>query len=110
LVKNTIQTTIINDSRRVECEAECGIDWSSPEALTLATQRINERFGERIKLTYLDLSKAVAGEDTRRWNEAIREKNLPVPLLLVNGQIRISGNFDIRQLLDVIEVETEMGV
>ena len=108
--KNTIQITIVNDSRRVECEAECGIDWSSAEAVALATQRIKERFGDKIQLTYLDLSEAVASEDAQKWNEVIRDKNLSVPLLLVNGQIRISGNFDIRQLLDVIEVEIELGV
>jgi len=31
-------------------------------------------------------------------------------MLLINGQVRISGQFDIRQLLDTVEVEKELGV
>jgi hypothetical protein len=30
-------------------------------------------------------------------------------LLVLNGHLRISGNFDIRQMLDVIETELEIG-
>ena len=110
--KDDIQITIINDSRLKECEAECGIDWSSPEAVTLASQRIKERFGDKrdkIKLGYLDLSKDATNPEALAWNETVKNKNLSFPLLLVNGQLRISGRFDIRQLLDVIEVETEIG-
>ena len=44
------------------------------------------------------------------WIETIKSRNLGVPLLVVNGQIRIAGNFDIRQMIDVIEVDREMGV
>jgi disulfide oxidoreductase YuzD len=113
LKKDDIQITIINDSRRQECEAECGIDWSSPEAVALASQRIKERFGDkrdRIELAYLDLSKDVTNPEGLAWNEAVKNRNLSFPLLLINGQLRISGRFDIRQLLDVIEVEIEIGV
>jgi len=110
LAEHDIQITIINDSRRVECEAECGIDWSSPEALTLATRRIKDRFGDKIQLAYLDLSRGVDNDVTLKWSEVIKSKNLLLPLLLVNGQLRISGRFDIRQLLDTVEVEIELGI
>ena len=109
LIKYAIQVNIINDSRWQGCEAECGIDWSSPEAIATANQRIKDRFGEKIQLAYLDLSKNVRNQDTLEWNEKIENKGLSLPLLLLNGQMRISGNFDIRQLLDTIEVELEMG-
>jgi disulfide oxidoreductase YuzD len=110
LGKDTIQVTIIDNSRQrqEECEAECGIDWSSPEAVALASQRIKDRFGDEIQLAYIDLSKAVANHDALEWNEVIKNKNLSVPLLLLNGQLRISGRFDIRQLLDTVEVEIEI--
>ncbi len=110
MAEHDIQITIINDSRRVECEAECGIDWSSPEALTLATRRIKDRFGDKIQLAYLDLSRGVDNDVTLKWSEVIKSKNLLLPLLLVNGQLRISGRFDIRQLLDTVEVEIELGI
>lgn len=110
--KDEIQITIINDSRVKECEAECGMDWSSPEAIPLANRRIKERFGDKgdkIGLVYLDLSKEVTNSEALEWNEAVKNRNLMLPLLLTNGQLRTSGQFDIRQLLDVIEAEIEIG-
>jgi disulfide oxidoreductase YuzD len=110
LPENTIQITILNDSRQEECEAGCGVDWSSLEATTLAIQRIKDRFGEEIQLEYLDLAKAKADDDIFKWNEEILKRNLSLPLLLLNNQVRISGPFDIRQLLDTIEAEIEIIV
>ncbi len=107
MIEHTIEITIIDDSSREECDAGCGEDWSSPETLTLARQRIKDRFDDKIQLQYLDLSKPAPNHDVLEWNEVIKQKNLPLPLLVVNGQPRISGLFDIRQLLDTIEVEIE---
>lgn len=108
--KQTIRVTIIEDSSREECQAGCGVDWSSPEAIALAGQRIKDRFGDRIQLEYLDLSQAAASQDVSQWNEIIKIKNLSPPLLLINSQPRIAGQFDIRQLLDAIEAEMEIRV
>ncbi len=109
LAKDDIQITIINDSRRHECEAECGVNWSSPEAVTLARQRVKDRFGDRVGLVYLDLSKDTTNPEALKWSAEVKGGNLSLPLLLINGQLRISGRFDIRQLLNVIEVEIELG-
>jgi|TARA_B100002003_G_C13879079_1_gene429314 disulfide oxidoreductase YuzD len=109
LIEHTIEIIIIDDSNREECVAGCGEDWSSPETLTSARQRIKDRFDDKIQLQYLDLSKAASDSDVLEWNEVINSKNLPLPLLAINGQPRISGLFDIRQLLDTIEVEIETG-
>jgi len=109
LIKHAIQITIIGDSSQGECDAGCGEYWSSPEALALAEQRIKDRFGDKIQLQYLDLPKAVPNHDALEWSEVIKNKNLLLPLLIINGQLRISGLFDICQLLDTIEVEIEIG-
>ena len=104
-----IEVTIVNDSRQAGCEADCGIDWSTREAKELAETRLKERFGTDVKLNYLDLAHTDANQVMREWEERISNKSLLPPLLLVNGQLRISGIFDIRQLLDIIEVELELG-
>jgi len=109
LVKDSIKITIVDDSRRQECDAGCGVDWSSPETIALASQRIKDRFGDKIQLVYLDLAKAKANRDTLEWNQEIKDKDLSLPLLLLNGKLRLSGQFDIRQLLDAIEAEMEIG-
>jgi len=110
LNKPKIQIIILDDSTRRVCDADCGEDWSSPEAIALAHQRIIDRFGDNIQLEYIDLSSGTANHHTSEWSQVIRDRNLLVPLLLVNGELRISGQFDIRQLLDVIEAEIEMGI
>ncbi len=108
--KHDIQIVIVDDGKGELCDAKCGLDWSSVEAITLAGRQIKDRFGEEIKLEYLDLSQSAAHTLALELNEDIKNKNLLLPLLLINGQPRISGQFDIRQLLDVIEAEIEIGV
>ncbi|MFC1990428.1 hypothetical protein ACFLVW_07785 [Chloroflexota bacterium] len=99
----------IDDKCRRECDADCGTDWSSAEAIALASQRIEDRFGAKMGLSYLDLSQPTAEPHALEWRREIENKNLLLPLLLINGQPRISGQFDIRQLLDAIEAEMEIG-
>jgi len=107
--EDVIQITILDNSSREECDASCGEDWSSPEVIALARQRIKDGFGDKIRLEYLDLARAITNRQVLEWSQVIRSKNLAVPLLLINGEPRISGQFDIRQLLDVIEAEIEIG-
>jgi len=108
LVRHAIQITIVDDSKGERCDAHCGVDWSSAEAIALASQRIKDRFGDKIKLEYLDLSAPMTTRRALELNRQIRNKNFPLPLLLINGQLRISGQFDIRQLLDAIDAEMEI--
>jgi len=107
--KDTIRITIVDDTRKRECDAACGEDWSLPETLALTRQRIKDRFGEKAELKYLHLPGARADHQALEWTRLIRDKNLSLPLLLINGEIRISGQFDIRQLLDAVEAEIEIG-
>lgn len=105
LSKQDIQIVIINDSKGERCDIDCGVDWSSVEAITLARQRIKDRFGDRVQLDYIDLSKPVS-DRVLELNQRI--KDLPLPLLVINGESRISGQFDIRLLLDAIDAEIEI--
>jgi len=109
LLKYTIQVTIIDDTKGEKCDAHCGVDWSSVEAITLASQRIKDRFGDKIPLEYLDLSKPVDNRRALEFIQGIKNKNLSLPLLLINGEPRISGQFDIRLLLDAVNAELELN-
>ena len=106
-----MQITIIDNSSGSgeKCDANCGEDWSAQETIALVNQRIKDKFGDKCQLQYLDLSKAMANQDTLEWGKTIEDKNRVSPLLLINGQLRIAGLFDIRQLLDAIEAEIEIG-
>jgi hypothetical protein len=104
-----IQITILGDTHKYieECEASCGINWSLPESISLARNQTKERFDDKVNIEYRDLS-AMNDIDISRWREQIKEKNLLLPLLLMNGQLRISGPFDFRQLFDTVEAELEV--
>ncbi|MFC1920627.1 DUF1462 family protein [Chloroflexota bacterium] len=104
-----INITILGGGTQGECDAGCGEDWSSPESITLAVGRIKERFGEDIPVEYINIAENKTEQVVQDWSETIKSKDLSLPLLLLNGQIRISGQFDIRQLLDVIEIEMEVA-
>ena len=106
--KYSIQITIVDDSKAEKCDAHCGMDWSSAEVISLATKRIKERFGDRIQLEYLDLNKSMTAQYSLELSQGTSSKTLSLPLLVINGQPRISGQFDIRQLLDAIETEVEI--
>jgi len=108
LSKPAIQITIVDDSKNEQCNAHCGTDWSSVEDIALARQRIMDRFGDKVKLEYLDLSRTTTNHHVLELNQRIRDKNLSLPLLLINDEPRISGQFDIRLLLDTIDAEIEI--
>jgi hypothetical protein len=109
VIKHTIQVTIVDDSKSEKCDAYCGVDWSSVEMITLARQRINGRFGGKIQLEYLDLSKSITRNHASELVKEIKSKDLSLPLLLIGGEPRISGPLDIRLLLNAIDTELELS-
>ena len=100
-----VRVTIVHRSIGEKCEAACGLDWESPEIFTTITKRLKSRFGDTVTLELVDLAtdKTAAG-----MKERIAKEGLSLPLLLVNNEVRISGEFDARQLIDAIEVEKEL--
>jgi len=101
-----ILVTIIFRSKSEKCEAACGLDWSSAETITVMKQRVKERFAGGVQLKLVDLSGGDAAN--AKFNNKMQQENLALPLLLVDDEVRISGEFDARQLLDAIEVEREL--
>jgi disulfide oxidoreductase YuzD len=104
-----IEVIIINGPAGQECDVGCGTDWSLTESVELANQQVRNRFGERVHLKYVDLGDRKKDDSLIGWKERIIDENLSVPLLVLNGRLRITGNFDIRQMMDVIEAELEIG-
>ena len=107
--KPVIHITILDDSRREGCEAQCGMDWSSAEAVASANQQIEERFGDRVKLEYLDLSQLTADHPASELTGRGESENLPLPQLIIDGALRVAGQFDIRRMIDAVEAEMEIG-
>ena len=98
-----LRVIIAYDSKGKECDARCGFNWSSTEIAGLARKRVREKFGEQVNLEIVDLSSPAASTLAIKPGD-----NLMQPVLLIGDKPRISGPFDLRQLLDAIETELEV--
>jgi len=102
-----VQVVILGDSRTPGCGVGCGADWSDPEVLGLAAERAAARFGDGVGIEYTDLARGELKPELAGWRSEVSRLSLGFPLLLLNGRVKIAGDFDIRRLMDVIEVEVE---
>lgn len=103
---NLIQVTIVMGNKGNKCEGACGLDWTSNDNLTSVQKSVAERFGDTVEIELLYLSSGDRRAPSLR--ERVSKDDFNLPLLLVNGEVRIAGEFDARQLMDAIEVEVEM--
>ncbi len=73
----------------------------------MVKRRVKERFGEKVDLELVDLS--ISNQRSVSLKKRISTENAHLPSLLVDNVIRIPGEFDVRQMLDAIEVEQEIN-
>lgn len=106
---HNIEILIVDDSRVEKCESSCGVDWSAAGSITLAKKQIKDRFGLRVRWKYLDLSASKGGRQVLELKREVEDKGLSLPVLVVNGEPRIAGQFDLRMVLDAIDAEIEIG-
>ena len=107
-MSSSIQVTIIDDAKAEKCEGHCGLDFSTPQAVEEIAGLLNKLYGETVRLEYLNLAEPSTSRSHPEIVERVRTENLALPLLLINGNLRISGYFDIYLLQNVIQAELEM--
>ena len=90
----TLQIKIIESECDTLCPAKCGTNWSSPDVRTQITKELKEIYGYRVKIEYTKAALNHSGDG---------------PILVMNGQIRLTGQFDKLQLIEIIETELELG-
>jgi len=95
-----LNVKIIGNRHDTLCQAECGSDWSRSDVQAQMKTYLREKFGDQIILDYSDI------EDN---GQKLKGEN-KFPLLMINGHIRLSGPFDMRQLLDIVETQLELGI
>lgn len=97
-----LRIEIVTDSTQPLCKVDCGTDWSQPGAIENARSVLKERFGDRVRLEHIDVSR-------HRGMRRKLGKGVNFPLLLADGQIRLSGQFELRQVIDTAEASLEIG-
>lgn len=100
--------TVIDDAGADKCDGHCGLEVSSPQVIEQITELLGNLYGETVQLEYLDLSEPKARNFYPEMVERVRVEGLPLPLLLINGNLRVSGYFDIHLIKSVIQAEMEM--
>jgi hypothetical protein len=106
-----LRVVIVNNTGSIHCQVGCGWDWSQPEHLKLADERLRDRYGSEVQVDYIDLihSGGLPPADCRTEETDEEEEVTRFPRLLINGKMKIAGDFDMRMLLDAVEVVAEMG-
>lgn len=102
------KVTIIDNAGADKCDGHCGLEFSSPQVIEQVTEILGNTYGETVQLEYLNLSEPLTVRLYPEMVERARIEGLPLPLLLINGNLRVSGYFDIPLLKSVIQAEMEM--
>ena len=108
-MKKTI-ITILDDSRVKKCYAGCGINWSKAEELENAREHIKRQLSGDFILEHLDMAKPEVSEKFSKIVQKAKKADLLYPLLIINEDIRISGDFDLRMLTDMMDASRELGI
>jgi len=70
------------------CAERCGVDWTDYGNQRLARQNLRQFFGEGVELEFHD-----AGEAPPDIARRLEEGGLLLPLLVINGRVRLPGIF-----------------
>jgi len=103
-----ITVHIVDNNAGQKCDARCGTDWSRDESQSEARKTLQSRFGDRVGLAFVDLARDAGAGIPRDVLRRISSGDIALPVLLIDGELRITGYFDMRMAADVIEAELEM--
>lgn len=91
------------------CSESCGVNWLKLEPQKDARERLQKIYGDSVKIEFFDLDTPENRQKHSDWLKRVKEENLLLPLLVINGEVRISGFFDTRMLLDMVDAEGELA-
>ena len=91
------------------CSESCGVNWLTPGPQQEARDRLKQRFGDKVKIDFYDLDIPAVQEKHGKWLERVKKEKLLMPLLVIDGEVRINGFFDTRMLIDMVDAEGELA-
>ncbi len=90
------------------CLEGCGTNWLEEGNQHLAKESLKRCFGEKVAVNFYDLAQTATQQRFADIIHMAEEQSLCFPLLVVNGKVRISGFFDQRMLLDMLDAEEDL--
>ena len=107
--ESPIRVTIYDDSTSEHC-SHCGIEWSSKEAIQFVTERLREKYGDSVILEYLDLAEPSTHRQNQEVIHKINQQGLALPVVALNGVLKLCGNVEYRMIVEAIETLKEIGI
>lgn len=98
-----IQVTIFDDRAAEHCPGGCG------DSLDFVTSYLKERYGETVEVEYLNLAQPAVRRRNRKILAQIEEQGLLLPLVALNGRLKLSGSVEYRAIVEAIETLKEVG-
>jgi disulfide oxidoreductase YuzD len=101
-MKPPISVTLFDDSSGEHCLG-CG------ERFDLVIERLKERYGDEVVVEYLDLAEPAARLQHQEVVNRVKETGLMLPLVAINGVLRLCGGVEYRTIVEAIETQKEVG-
>ncbi|MBI4333701.1 MAG: hypothetical protein HY673_20755 [Chloroflexi bacterium] len=102
-----IEVTVLVDSAAPSCEGDCVMDWLKPENQAVARRELARKHGDGAAVDFVDIRASSPGAPRAGLVRQTLAGNPRFPALLLNGNPRIAGPFDLRMLLDMVETEMD---
>ena len=90
------------------CTEGCGTDWLVEENQKLAQELVEKAFGTGVSLRFVNLAEPGAEDANHEIVEKVRTEGMVLPALVINGEVKIAGYFDLRMLNDMIDATSDL--
>jgi len=90
------------------CTEGCGMDWLVEENQKLAHELVEQGFGSSVSLRFVNLAEPGAEAAYRSLVEHVRAEGIVLPVLIINGEVKIAGYFDLRMLNEMIDATSDL--
>jgi len=101
-MKAPISVTIFDDSSSEHC-------LGCAEPFELVIEHLKERYGDEVAVEHLDLAEPAARLQHQEVVNRVKETGLMLPLVAINGVLRLCGGVEYRTIVEAIETEKEVG-
>lgn len=100
-----IRVTIFDHTTQEHCSVHCGVERMQDEVAFIA-EHLKNRYGEGVEVEYIDLAHSPQNDEVR---DRIGAQNLPLPVVAINGVLKLAGSLQYRIIADAIEALLEAG-
>lgn len=98
-----LRVSILDDSRASSCTIAC-----NEETLEFIQEHLKLRYASEVEFEYLDLAQSISGSSGQALAERAKAEGVPLPLVIINGVVRLAGPLELRRILEAIDTEREV--